>query len=391
MNLCILGSTGSIGTKTLEIAKRYPDHIHVSSLVAGRNLELLAKQVREHRPKVVVLKRKEDTRPFRELIGPGFDGEILAGEEGYEAAVSLPEVDVVVSAISGTAGLYPSYLALRHGKNLALANKESLVMAGKILTELSTKKGSWIRPVDSEHSGVFQAMEGHKKEEIHRIILTASGGPFKGIPQRELVKVKKEDALRHPNWKMGPKITVDSATLMNKGLEVMEAIWLFGLELSKVEILIHPQSLVHALVEYVDGSILAQVSVPDMSIPIAYALFYPEHKDIVKRGIVRSLDLESLNGLTFERPDLSLYPCLKIALDVAKEGRSFPVVLNAANDEAVDAFLEGKIGFVEIPQILLSVLDTHEPQDIEDIEQVLSIESWARAKTREYILSRGGI
>lgn len=359
--------------------------------MAGRNLELLAKQVRDHKPKVVVLKRKEDRRPLQELIGPGFDGEILAGEEGYEAAVSLPEVDVVVSAISGTAGLYPSYLALMHGKNLALANKESLVMAGKILTELSTKKGSWIRPIDSEHSGVFQAMEGHKREEINRIILTASGGPFRGIPQRELVKVKKEDALRHPNWKMGPKITVDSATLMNKGLEVMEAIWLFGLELSKVEILIHPQSLVHALVEYVDGSILAQVSVPDMSIPIAYALFYPEHKDIVKRGITRSLDLESLNGLTFERPDLSLYPCLKIALDVAKEGRSFPVVLNAANDEAVDAFLEGKIGFVEIPQILLSVLDTHEPQDVEDIEQVLSIESWARAKTQEYIISRGGI
>lgn len=356
--------------------------------MAGRNLQVLKDQILFHRPKVVAVERKEDERLLREAVGNRAGLEIYSGKEGYEAAVSLPEVDVVVSAISGSAGLYPTYLALKKGKNLALANKESLVMAGPIMKELARAKNLWIRPIDSEHSGIFQAMEGHSIEEINKVVITASGGPFRGMAQEELLQVSIEDALKHPNWKMGPKITVDSATLMNKGLEVMEAMWLFDLPLDSIEILIHPQSVVHALVEFIDGSILAQLSVPDMTIPIAYALFYPRHRDILKRQLTSPFDMRLLNNLSFELPDPKLYPCLRLALRVAQEGRSYPVVLSSANDVAVEAFLQGDLRFVEIPDVISWVLDIHLPEDIVDIEQVRSIENWARVKTQELIRHR---
>lgn len=389
MNICVLGSTGSIGTKALQIAERYPEEIQVCSLVAGRNLQLLKEQVLAHRPKVVAVERSEDRKILEEALSGQVGSEIYSGKEGYEAAVSLPEVDVVISAIPGSAGLYPTYLALKEGKNLALANKESLVMAGPIMKELAKVKKLWIRPIDSEHSGIFQAMEGHSVEEINKVVITASGGPFRGMTQEELLQVSIEDALKHPNWKMGPKITVDSATLMNKGLEVMEAMWLFDLSLNRIQILIHPQSLVHALVEFIDGSVLAQLSVPDMTIPIAYALFYPRHRDILRRQLTSPLDMRLLNNLSFELPDPKLYPCLRLALKVAQEGRSFPVVLSAANDVAVEAFLQGNLRFVDIPDVISWVLDLHLPEEIVDIEQIRSIENWARGKTQEVIQKKG--
>jgi 1-deoxy-D-xylulose-5-phosphate reductoisomerase len=388
LNIAVLGSTGSIGVKSIELARKYPEHIKVVSLVAGRNWELVVKQALEHRPRWVAMERQEEAIKVRETLEGRLKAQVAWGIEGIEGAISLDEVDLVISAISGSAGVLPTYMAVSHKKDVALANKESLVMAGPIIMPLAEKKGVFLRPIDSEHCGIFQALSGHKREDIRRVFLTASGGPFRGKSPHELKGVSVEQALRHPNWRMGRKITIDSATLMNKGLEVMEAMWLFGIELDRLHILIHPQSIVHSIVEFQDGSLLIQSSVPDMIIPIAYALFYPSHKELLEKGLANPLDLELLNSLRFEVPDLKLYPCLRLALEAAHQGKSYPVVLNASNEVAVNAFLEGIIDFVEIPDVIQSVIDTHEPEEIKEIEQVLHIEQWARAKAIDYIKNR---
>jgi len=388
LNISVLGSTGSIGVKSLEIARQYPDLIRVLALVAGRNWELVVKQALEHRPILVVMERQEEALKVRDALQGRIKTQVTWGIEGIERAISLDEVDLVVSAISGSAGVLPTYLAVSRAKNIALANKESLVMAGPIIMPLAKERGIFLRPIDSEHSGIFQALSGHKKEEIRRVFLTASGGPFRGKAPHELKGVSVEKALNHPNWRMGKKITIDSATLMNKGLEVMEAMWLFGIGLDKLHILIHPQSIVHAIVEFQDGSLIAQSSVPDMIIPIAYALFYPSHKELLAKGLAAPLNLELLNSLRFEVPDLTLYPCLKLALEAAYAGKSYPIVLNASNEVAVNAFLEGMIDFVTIPDVIKSVMDTHESEEIREIEQVLHLEQWARVKAFEYIKSK---
>ena len=281
----------------------------------------------------------------------------------------------MVSAMTGAAGLIPTYEAIRAGKDIALANKETMVMAGPLVMAEAEKRGVSILPVDSEHSAILQSMRGHRRKDLKRVILTASGGPFRGLTLDEMRQVTAEQALRHPNWSMGPRITIDSATMMNKGLEVIEARWLFNLEMDQIDILIHPQSILHSMVEYMDGSIIAQMGVPDMTIPISYALSYPRH---VKNSL-SPLDLEEVGALTFERPDLDRFRCLALALEAAKEGGSMPAVLNGANEVAVGAFLEGRIGFLEIPELIERTMEAHERRAVDTVEAVMEADRWARA------------
>jgi 1-deoxy-D-xylulose-5-phosphate reductoisomerase len=371
--LSILGSTGSIGVSTLEIVAAYPERFRVVAMTAGRNLELFARQIRQFSPRIAAVASQDDVPQLKEMCS-GLAVEILGGVEGLTAAATADETDMVVAAIVGAAGLAPTAAAVRAGKDIALANKETLVTAGHLFMEMVSRYGVKLYPVDSEHSAVFQSIEGHRSQDIRKIILTASGGPFRNTPVEQLAHVTVRDALNHPNWSMGRKITIDSATMMNKGLEVLEARWLFDAPVDKIEVNIHPQSIIHSMVEYVDGCVIAQLGTPDMKAPIAYALSYPER---IATG-VRPLDLTAFAGLTFFKPDLDKFRCLGLAYRAINDGESMPAVMNAANEIAVEAFLNGAIGFLQIAEVIERTMDAHQAHDLKSIEEVLQADSWGR-------------
>jgi len=373
--LSILGSTGSIGVSTLGIVAGNPSRFKVVALSAGKNLALLKSQIEQFRPEVISVIDEDHARRLRDMLGPAAV-EILSGAAGCARVASHEGADMVVSAMAGAAGLSPTMAAIDAGKDIALANKETMVMAGKLVMDRAASRGVKILPVDSEHSAVFQCLAGHNREEVRRLILTASGGPFLTLPLERFADVRLEDALRHPNWEMGRKVTIDSATMMNKGLEIMEAMWLFGIDRERIDVCIHPQSIVHSMVEYVDGSVVAQMGVPDMKGPISYALAYPERVP----GAISPLDLCGVGTLEFLTPDPARFPALGLAYEAAGRGGTAPAVLNAANEVAVEAFAEGKIGFRDITLLVEGVLTSHEPKAIGGIPDVFEADGWARAR-----------
>ena len=372
--LAILGSTGSIGTSALDVVGAHPEAFEVVALAAGSNLDLLEQQVRRFAPPLVSLASETAARELRRRLTSGRT-EVTWGREGLLQAAAGTGADTVVSAIVGGAGLLPTMAALSAGKIVALANKESLVMAGELMTAEARARGTRILPVDSEHSAIFQCLNG-KIGQVRRIVLTASGGPFRQLPMEAFARITPEDALQHPTWSMGKKISIDSATLVNKGLEVIEAHWLFGLPLDQVDVIVHPQSVVHSLVEYLDGSFLAQLGVADMRVPIQYALTYPE------RCVCPAarLDLEKLPSLIFEPVDRQKFPCLDLAYEAARAGGSWPTVLSAANEVAVQRFLDRRIGFDEIPTMIRKALDAHPHRAVRSIEDVLEVDREVRER-----------
>jgi 1-deoxy-D-xylulose-5-phosphate reductoisomerase len=379
-SISILGSTGSIGSQTLEIISQFPDRFRVVGLTAGKNTSLLKNQVLKFKPRVVSVQNEKDAISFsRELRSESV--EVLCGEEGAESVASYPEANIVVSAMVGASGLKPTLSAVKSGKNIALANKEVLVMAGKILTREALKHEVDILPIDSEHSALFQALGASRKEFVKRLILTASGGPFFKFPKESLESVTVEMALNHPTWKMGRKITIDSATLMNKGLEIIEANWLFGISHERISVLIHPQSVVHSMVEYIDGSIIAQMSVPDMRIPISYALSYPERLPIDGNQNLSG----AFGNLTFEDADLERFPALCLSYRAIEEGGTMPSVMNAANEIAVGAFLEERLKFLEILKVVSRVMGLHKTLPGNTLEEVLESDAWARKMAESII------
>jgi 1-deoxy-D-xylulose-5-phosphate reductoisomerase len=383
--LAILGCTGSIGVTTLDIVARFPDRFDVVALAAGKNLERLAEQVRRFRPSLVAVGDAAAADALPRLV-PEYRGTITFGADGLNAVAGAPAAELVVSALVGALGLVPTLRAIEAGKHVALANKEVLVVAGELVTHAARAAGVSLFPLDSEHNAIFQALRGHRRQEVRRIILTASGGPFLNRPLSELRHVTREDALRHPTWKMGDKITIDSATLMNKGLEVIEAHWLFGLPPEQIDVVIHPQSIVHSMVEYIDGSVLAQMGIPDMSIPISYILAYPDRLPL---DHLPSLDLPRAATLQFAAPDLSKFVCLALAYRALHAGGTVPAVLNAANEVVVAAFLAGSMPFLDIPRILTAVLDAHVPSPAKDLDTLLAADRWARAQARSHIACAG--
>ena len=373
--IVILGSTGSIGTNTLDIVAKFPEHFQVIGLTAGTNDEKLEEQLRVFKPAAVALSDKPAAARLRDRCG-GASVNILSGPEGVARVAQLPEADLVISAIVGGAGLVPTLSAIRAGKPVALANKEPMVMAGKLMQEEARRHGVRIFPVDSEHSAIFQAMEGHRRQDILRLILTASGGPLWELSRQQMQHVKPEQALRHPNWKMGAKITIDSATLMNKGLEVVEARWLFDIPPAQIEVLIHRESIIHSLVEYCDGSVIAQLGLPDMRTPISYAMNYPERMPLE----VPPLDLAGIGKLTFFRPDHERFPCLGLGYEALRVGGTMAATLNAANEVAVAAYLQEGIGFLDIADVIRTTMDAHAPRDVTTLEDALEADRWAREK-----------
>ncbi len=380
--IVILGSTGSIGRMALDVISRYRDRFTVVGLVAGKNIDLLERQTEDFGPEIVAVAGEDDARELRRRLGPG--PEVLFGEEGINAVASHGGSDFVLSSMVGFSGLIPTLHAIKAGKVIGLANKETLVIAGGIVMEEARRHGARILPVDSEHSAIFQCLEGYRRGQVKRIILTASGGPFMGKAMKELGDVSPEQALKHPRWSMGKKVTIDSATLMNKGLEVIEASHLFDLPAKKIDVLVHPESIVHSLVEFIDGGLLAQISVPDMRGPIGYALSYPER--LV--NTVARLDLGTVGKLTFQRPDLENFPCLGFAYEALEEGGTMPAVLNAANEAAVDAFLGRRINFTDIPAIIKRIMHSHVKEDGLELEGVIGADRWARERAEEYIKKR---
>jgi 1-deoxy-D-xylulose-5-phosphate reductoisomerase len=377
--LAILGSTGSIGTSTLDIVEGLPEQFRVAALAAGSNLDRLEVQVRRYRPALVAVARESSGRELARRLGAG-GTEVCWGPDGLRRAAAESGADMVVSAIVGAAGLAPTAAAVQAGKDVALANKESLVMAGELITREAQAHGVRILPVDSEHSAIFQCLGGNGAREVRRLVLTASGGPFRTRPRATFATITPEEALKHPTWSMGKKITIDSATLMNKGLEVIEAHWLFGLPVQQVDVIIHPQSIVHSLVEYVDGSLLAQLGVPDMRVPIQYALTYPErHENAVPR-----LVLDRLAGLTFELVDREKFPCLDLAYEAAGTGGSAPAVLNAANEVAVHQFLARRIGFDEIATVIRKALDAVPGRRLGSTQDVLEVDREVRERLENH-------
>ncbi|MCE5263176.1 MAG: 1-deoxy-D-xylulose-5-phosphate reductoisomerase [Deltaproteobacteria bacterium] len=372
--ISLLGSTGSIGVSTLDVVAAHADRFAVAALAAGRNVALLREQVERFRPRVAAMIDEEHAAELRRLLGPGSATEVLAGPAGYREAAALADADVVVSAMVGAAGLIPTLQAIEAGKDIALANKETLVMAGHIVLRRAAERRIRITPVDSEHSAIFQCLMGNRREEVRRLILTASGGPFLHTPKEDLAKVTAASALRHPNWVMGKKITIDSATMMNKGLEIIEAGWLFGLPVTKIDVLIHPQSIVHSLVEYRDGSVIAQMGIPDMRLPIAFALSYPERLNRDEEA----LDLRKVGTLTFLDPDRVRFPALRLAYEVAKAGGTMPAVLNGANEIAVAAFIAEGIRFDRIVSVVEEVLSRHSGPADPGIDEILAADRWAR-------------
>jgi 1-deoxy-D-xylulose-5-phosphate reductoisomerase len=376
--VAILGSTGSVGVTTLDVIGRSQERFQAVALAAGRNVRRLREQMERFQPRVVSVLTPEDAREIRDTT-PGYRGEILAGEEGLRAVATCTDADIVVSALVGAVGLLPTLEAIRAGKTIALANKEVMVVAGELVTREAAARGVRILPVDSEHSAVFQALSDHPTEAVRRIVLTASGGPFLHTPIERLARVTPTDALQHPTWKMGSKITIDSATLMNKGLEVIEARWLFGVDPSRIAVIVHPQSVVHSMVEFVDGSVMAQLAVPDMAIPVAYALTYPERMPLPH---LPRLDLTAGNGLTFFTPEEEKFPCLGLAYRALLRGGDAPAVLNAANEVAVERFLGGDLRFTDIPRLIEDVLESHTVAAGDCLEGLLAADRWAREAAR---------
>lgn len=374
----ILGSTGSIGRSTLDVVANNREDFRVVALAAGRNLELFKQQIKAFNPEVVAVADKETADSLHKSIK---GVEILSGKEGINRVASYENSDFVLSSIVGSAGLMPTIAAIRAGKTVGLANKEALVMAGEVVVREAKKNAVKIVPVDSEHSAVFQCIGAYKKGEIKRIILTASGGPFFNKKRNELEKMTAKDALKHPNWSMGKKITIDSATLMNKGLEVIEARWLFDMPSEKIDVLIHPQSIVHSMVEFKDRSFLAQMSMPDMKGPISYALSYPERLT----DPIPPLELDRIGSLTFRKVDHETFPCLSYAYEAIKAAGTMPCVLNASNEVAVNAFLSNRIGFNDIPLIIKKTIDNHKAGPASTLERVIDADTWARETAEKYI------
>ena len=376
--ISLLGSTGSIGVNTLDVVRQNRNRFSVVAMAAGNNVELFAQQVKEFKPSLISVFNLSKVSLLKELL-QGEDVEILCGEEGSLKVATHPESSLVVSAIVGSAGLVPSLAAIQSGKDLALANKETLVIAGELVLRETSGKVNLI-PIDSEHSAILQALNGEKKEFIKKIVLTGSGGPFRTFTKEQMRNVTVNEALNHPNWKMGAKITIDSATMMNKGLEYIEAKWLFGLD-TCVEIIVHPQSIIHSMIEFVDTSIIAQLGIPDMRVPIAYALTYPDRIECA----LPSLDLAKIKQLTFEEPDYEKFPCIKLAQEALEVGHSMPAVLNAANEVAVQAFLDEKIPFKDISEIIRMAMNNHKSHNIDSLEDVLFADNWARKEVKNLI------
>ncbi len=384
--ISVLGSTGSIGVSALEVIEQNPSSIGVLGLAGGRNVERLRAQIEKFRPVAVAMMDEDHAVQLKNRLGPSNRTSVLWGMEGYREVATLPGTSMVVSAIVGAAGLLPTMDAIEAGKDIALANKETMVMAGRIVTEKARSRGVRILPVDSEHSAVFQCLQGQRREAVQKIILTASGGPFLKWPLEKLADVTVDDALRHPNWVMGKKITIDSASMMNKGLEVIEAQWLFDADIDTIEILIHPQSIVHSMVEYTDGSVIAQLGVPDMKGPISYALFHPGR---CPGGLTR-LDLTAIARLEFFPPDFERFPCLRLAYEAGRTGGTLPAVMNAANEVAVSAFIEQEIHFTDIPAVIGKTMALHGVKEAASIGDVLEADRWARVTGEEIIQNSKG-
>ena len=376
--IAILGSTGSIGTQTLEVVRENKD-IEVSGLAAGNNIERLEAQIREFAPKVVAVWSEERAKELADKVRD-LDVKIVYGMEGLIEVSTLPEVEILVTAIVGMIGIRPTIAAITAGKHIALANKETLVTAGHIIMPLAKEHGVSILPVDSEHSAIFQSLQGGQERALHKILLTASGGPFRGRRWEDLQNVQVEDALKHPNWEMGRKITIDSSTMVNKGLEVIEAKWLFGVDVDQIEVVVQPQSIIHSMVEYVDGAVIAQLGTPDMKLPIQYALYYPERRYLPGDR----LDFRGLAQLTFEEPDLETFYGLRLAYEAGKAGGSLPTVFNAANEKAVSKFLNREIRFLEIPEMIQACMEAHKNIANPSVDEILQTE----AETYDYIESR---
>ena len=369
--IAILGSKGSIGTQTLEVVREHSDELSVTALAAGTNKERLLEQIREFHPSLVSLSDEKMALELkRELEGTGV--EVLSGMEGLIAVAGMEESDIVVTAVVGMMGILPTMEAIKKGKDIALANKETLVTAGHLIIPMAKEYGVSILPVDSEHSAIFQCLHNARKQDVDSILLTASGGPFRGKSLEDLSKVTLEDALRHPNWSMGQKITIDSSTMVNKGLEVMEARWLFDVDYSRIQVVVQPQSIIHSMVQFVDGAILAQLGTPDMKVPIEYALFYPERRSLAGER----LDFGTLKSITFEKPDYNVFRGLALALEAGKAGGTMPTVFNAANEKAVAKFLRKEIGYLDIIRLIEKCMDAHQVKATPSLEEILETEQW---------------
>ena len=376
--IAILGSTGSIGTQTLEIVRTNGD-LEVTALAAGNNIDLLEQQVREFRPKLAAVWKEERAAELKSRVRD-MDIEIVSGMDGLLSVAAVPESEILVTAIVGMIGILPTIEAIKAGKDIALANKETLVTAGHIIMPLAKERGVSILPVDSEHSAIFQSLQGGQRKALHKILLTASGGPFRGKKREELKNIQVEDALKHPNWEMGRKITIDSSTMVNKGLEVIEAKWLFGVTVDQIQVVVQPQSIIHSMVEYEDGAVIAQLGTPDMKLPIQYALYYPERRYLPGDR----LDFAALQQITFEKPDMETFYGLKLAIEAGRTGGSLPTVFNAANEKAVALFLDRKIRYLQIPEIIQACMENHRNIEDPDVEEILKTEQ----ETYEFIKNR---
>lgn len=376
--IAILGSTGSIGTQTLEIVRTNGD-LEIVALAAGNNIDLLEKQIREFRPKLAAVWKEERAAELKSRLGD-MDVRVVYGMDGLLEVAAVPESEILVTAIVGMIGIRPTIEAIRAGKDIALANKETLVTAGHIIMPLAKECGVSILPVDSEHSAIFQSLQGGQRKALHKILLTASGGPFRGKKREELENIQVEDALKHPNWEMGRKITIDSSTMVNKGLEVIEAKWLFGVTVDQIQVVVQPQSIIHSMVEYEDGAVIAQLGTPDMKLPIQYALYYPERRYLPGDR----LDFGTLSQITFEKPDMETFYGLKLAFEAGRRGGSLPTVLNAANERAVAMFLDRKIRYLQIPEIIQACMEEHKNIPDPTVEEILKTEQ----ETYEFIKNR---
>lgn len=383
-NITILGSTGSIGCQTLDVIRCNKDKFAVEVLTARKNMVLLAEQIIEFKPKIVSVDGDAERQELLQILGNTFKGEVLTGQEGLKQVAAYGNSDIVLVAVVGVAGLMPTLEAIKAGKTIALANKETLVSGGSIVMPAAEKNNVQILPVDSEHSAIFQCLAGNKAKNVRRLILTASGGPFRTWPRAKIETAKVSEALQHPNWSMGKKVSIDSATMMNKALEVIEARWLFDIDYKAIEVLIHPQSIVHSMVEFVDQSTIAQLSSPSMHLPIQYALSYPDRYDC---NLMKPLDLCALSRLEFFPPDNEKFPALTIAIEAAQKGSIYPTVLNAANEIAVNAYIKGQIAFYDIYKAVLTTLEACETVATVSLEDIIHYDQWARTYTKQNILS----
>jgi len=372
-NIAVLGSTGSIGTQTLEVVRANKDELSVAALAAGTSVAKMEEQVREFRPKLACMWTEEAAKELKERLADLPEIKVLCGMDGLLEIAADPSSDVVLTAVVGMIGIRPTIAAIEAGKDIALANKETLVTAGHIIMPLAKEKGVKILPVDSEHSAIFQSLNGEPKQRLEKILLTASGGPFRGWTREQMAKIQVEDALKHPNWNMGHKITIDSSTMVNKGLEVMEAKWLFDADLDQIQVVVHPQSIIHSMVQYVDGAIIAQLGTPDMKLPIQYALFYPDRRPMAGKRV----DFFELGSITFEKPDPENFEGLALAYQAARTGGSLPTVFNAANERAVALFLARKIGYLQIPELIRGAMEAHKVVKNPDVREILEAEQFA--------------